>query len=53
MYNNLKAELTRYNISNIEVAKKLGISRSYISRLENKALKEIKEKLKDKDFYID
>ena len=36
-----------------QVAKKLGISRSYISRLENKALKEIKSKLKDKEFYID
>ncbi len=40
-------------LTQIEVAKKLGISRSYISRLENKALSEIKEKLKNSDFYID
>lgn len=40
-------------LTQLEVAKKLGISRSYISRLENKALKEIKSKLKDKEFYID
>jgi RNA polymerase sporulation-specific sigma factor len=40
-------------LTQLEVAKKLGISRSYISRLENKALKEIKLKLKDKEFYID
>lgn len=32
-----------------EVAVKLNISRSYISRLENKALKTIKEKVKDKN----
>lgn len=32
-----------------EVAKILGISRSYISRLENKALKTIKEKVKNLD----
>ncbi|MBE5746025.1 MAG: sigma-70 family RNA polymerase sigma factor [Clostridiales bacterium] len=37
----------------LEVAKKLGISRSYISRLENKALKEIRQKLNNKEFYID
>lgn len=40
-------------LTQLEVAKELGISRSYISRLENKALKEIREKMKDKDFYLD
>lgn len=40
-------------LTQLEVAKKLGISRSYISRLENKALKDIKDKLKNKDFYFD
>lgn len=34
-----------------EVAKELGISRSYISRLENKALKTIKGVLKDKRLF--
>lgn len=34
-----------------EVAKKLGISRSYISRLENKALQTIKKEIKDKNFF--
>ena len=49
----------RYGVNNTpaltqrEVAKKLGISRSYISRLENKALKIIQESLLDKKFYID
>ena len=38
MYNNLKAELTRYNISNIEVAKKLGITEGTASlKLNGKA----------------
>lgn len=43
----------RYGLNNtpsltqLEVAKKLGISRSYISRIETKALKDIKDKLKD------
>ena len=36
-----------------EVAKKLGISRSYISRIETKAIKDLQEKLKNKDFYLD
>jgi RNA polymerase sporulation-specific sigma factor len=36
-----------------EVARRLGISRSYISRLENKALETIKKNLKEKDFYLD
>ncbi len=40
-------------LTQLEVAKKLGISRSYISRIETKVLKDIREKLKDKDFYID
>lgn len=35
-----------------EVAKKLGISRSYISRLENKALKTIKQVLKNKNIFV-
>ena len=33
-----------------EVAEKLGISRSYISRIENKVLKMIKESFGDNDF---
>jgi RNA polymerase sporulation-specific sigma factor len=40
-------------LTQLEVANKLGISRSYISRLENKALKDIKDKLKNRDFYFD
>ncbi len=46
----------RYGLNNtpaltqLEVAKKLGISRSYISRIETKALKDIKDKLKDITF---
>lgn len=34
-----------------EIAKKLGISRSYISRLETKALQTIKEKMKEKNIF--
>ena len=34
-----------------EVAKKLGISRSYISRLENKAIATIKREIKSKDVF--
>ena len=47
----------RYGLNNTpaltqrEVAKKLNISRSYISRLENKALKTIKEEIKDKNLF--
>lgn len=47
----------RYGLKNTpaltqrEVAKKLGISRSYISRLENKALLTIKDKVKDKNLF--
>ena len=47
----------RYGLKNTpaltqrEVAKKLGISRSYISRLENKALQTIKKEIKDKNFF--
>ena len=47
----------RYGLNNTpaltqrEVAKKLGISRSYISRLENKALKTIKAEVKDKNLF--
>ena len=35
-----------------EIAQKLGISRSYISRLETKALETIKEKIDEKGIYI-
>ena len=48
----------RYGLNNTpaltqrEVAKKLGISRSYISRLENKALKTVKEDVKNKNLFI-
>ena len=47
----------RYGLNNSpaltqrEVAKKLNISRSYISRLENKALKTIKEEIKEKNLF--
>ena len=36
-----------------EVAKKLGISRSYISRLEKKALETVREQVRIKKLYID
>lgn len=48
----------RYGLNNTpaltqrEVAKKLGISRSYISRLENKALLTIKAEVKNKNLFI-
>jgi RNA polymerase sporulation-specific sigma factor len=48
----------RYGLNNTpaltqrEVAKKLGISRSYISRLENKALLTIKSEVKNKNLFI-
>ena len=39
MYNNLKAELTRYNINNIEIAKKLDITEGTASlKLNGKAI---------------
>ncbi len=47
----------RYGLNNtpaltqMEVAKKLGISRSYISRLENKALVTVKDQIKSKDIF--
>ena len=47
----------RYGLKNTpaltqrEVAKKLNISRSYISRLENKALQTIKKEIKDRNFF--
>ena len=44
MYNNLKAELTRYNISNIEVAKKLNITEGTASlKLNGKAIMRLEE----------
>ena len=49
----------RYGVNNtpeltqLEVAKKLGISRSYVSRIETKALKTIREYMKKNDMYID
>ena len=49
----------RYGIENQtgltqrEVAKSLGISRSYISRIEKKAIKKISDELKKHDLYID
>ena len=54
-----KIIVMRYGLNNqpaltqLEVAKKLGISRSYISRIESKALKIIKEYMIEKDIYID
>ena len=35
MYRNLKAELVRHNISNIEIAKKLGITEGTVSLKTN------------------
>lgn len=49
----------RYGLNNkpaltqLEVAKIIGISRSYISRIENKALEIIKQHMIEKDMYID
>ena len=44
MYNNLKAELTRYNISNIEVAKKLDVTEGTASlKLNGKAIIRLEE----------
>ncbi|HAJ77690.1 MAG TPA: RNA polymerase subunit sigma-70 [Clostridiales bacterium] len=48
----------RYGLNNTpaltqrEVAKKLGISRSYISRLENKAMQTVKDDVKNKNLFI-
>ncbi len=36
-----------------EVAKKLGISRSYISRIEKRAIEKARENLKKDDFFTD
>ena len=36
-----------------EVAKKLGISRSYISRIEKKAIQKIRKKIGDQSLYLD
>ena len=44
MYNNLKAELTRYKISNIEIAKKLDITEGTASlKLNGKAVIRLEE----------
>ena len=49
----------RYGLNNkpaltqLEVAKIMGISRSYISRIENKSLKIIRDYMKEKDIYIE
>lgn len=44
MYNNLKAELTRYNINNIEVAKKLNVTEGTVSlKLNGKAIIRLEE----------
>lgn len=54
-----KVIMMRYGLNNqpaltqLEVAKKLSISRSYISRIENKALRIIKDYMKNKDIYFD
>ena len=37
----------------MEIAKKLGISRSYISRIETKALKILKKYVIEKDIYFE
>ena len=36
-----------------EVAKKLGISRSYISRIEKRAIEKARENLRKEDFFTD
>ena len=36
-----------------EVAKKLGISRSYISRIEKRAIEKARERLNKEDFFND
>lgn len=54
-----EAEIVRYRyglenypiLTQREIAKKLGISRSYISRLETKALDTIKQKMKEKKIF--
>ncbi|MDD4291351.1 MAG: RNA polymerase sporulation sigma factor SigK [Clostridia bacterium] len=38
-------------LTQLQTSQRLGISRSYISRIESKALSKLKEALKDKDFY--
>lgn len=44
MYKNLKAELTRYTISNIEVAKKLNVTEGTASlKLNGKAIIRLEE----------
>lgn len=44
MYKNLKAELTRYTISNIEVAKKLNVTEGTASlKLNGKAIMKLEE----------
>ena len=43
LFRNLEAEQARFGYTNQQTADKLGISRSYISRIENKALEVIKE----------
>jgi transcriptional regulator with XRE-family HTH domain len=44
MYKNLKAELTRYGISNIEVAKRLNITEGTVSlKLNGKAVIRLEE----------
>ena len=54
-----KIIVMRYGLNNqpaltqLEVATKLGISRSYISRIETKAINVIKDYMKEKDLYID
>ncbi|MEG2014310.1 MAG: RNA polymerase sporulation sigma factor SigK [Clostridia bacterium] len=46
----LRFGLSNAPLTQLETAQKLGISRSYISRIETKALKKIREKLNDDDF---
>ncbi|MEG1711153.1 MAG: sigma factor-like helix-turn-helix DNA-binding protein, partial [Clostridia bacterium] len=38
-------------LTQLQTAEKLKISRSYISRIETKALKKLREKLKNEDLY--
>ena len=49
--NKLRGVIAQNGKPQSEVAKMLGISRSYISRLENKAIKTLKDALKGKNIF--
>ena len=49
----LRYPLNDKGLTQKEVAKIFGISRSYISRIEKKALEKVKNAIKEEDLYID